>query len=269
MTDLEGVAGVLNFDDWCLPESRYYETAKELLTREVNAAVDGFFAGGASQVLVADGHGAGGINPVLLDKRAELMRGFGMGWPFLLNEGYDAVAWVGQHAKAGTVYAHLAHTQWFNYLDLSINEVSIGEFGQLALCANELDVPAVFFSGDSAGCLEAQHLTPGVETVSVKRGTTATSGDGLDAAKYQRHNAGAVHRHPERARALIREGSERAMRRYASYRPRVTPQLAAPYQRVAIFRGEKGGTKTISIESHPNNVIEVMNVPFQPAPLVE
>src|SRR5690242_6247438 len=93
MTDLEGVAGVLNFTDWCLTESRYYDLAKELLTREVSAAVDGFFAGGATEVLVVDGHGAGGINPVLLDPRAELMRGFAMGWPFLLNEGCDAVAW--------------------------------------------------------------------------------------------------------------------------------------------------------------------------------
>src|SRR5512141_741085 len=152
MTDLEGVAGVLNFVDWCTPESRYYELAKELLTREVNAAVEGFLAGGAAGVLVVDGHGAGAINPVLLDPRAELMRGFAMGWPFLLDDGYDAVAWVGQHAKAGTEYAHIAHTQWFNYLDLSVNGVSIGEFGQFAMCASELGIPAIFLSGDRAGC---------------------------------------------------------------------------------------------------------------------
>ena len=46
MTDLEGVAGVLDYDNWCTPESRYYETAKELLTLEVNAAIEGFFEGG-------------------------------------------------------------------------------------------------------------------------------------------------------------------------------------------------------------------------------
>jgi hypothetical protein len=177
MTDLEGVAGVLNYDDWCLPETRY--------------------------------------------------------------------------------------------IDLSVNDVSIGEFGQLALCANELDVPAIFFSGDSAGCLEAQHLTPGIETVSVKRGTMATSGYDLDAALYLRHNAGAVHRHPEQARILIREGAERALRRFASRRLRVTPPPAAPYKRVAIFRGEKGGSRAISVESHSESVIELMNMPFHPTPLVE
>ena len=38
-TDLEGVAGVLDSENWGLWESRYYEAGKELLTREVNAAI--------------------------------------------------------------------------------------------------------------------------------------------------------------------------------------------------------------------------------------
>jgi D-amino peptidase len=269
MTDLEGVAGVLNFKDWCLPESRYYELAKELLTREVNAAVAGFFAAGATEVLVADGHGAGGINPVFLDPRAELLRGFGMGWPFLLDDGYNVVAWVGQHAKSGTEYAHLAHTQSLHYLDLSVNDVSIGEFGQLAMCASQLDIPALFFSGDSAGCVEAQYLTPGIETVSVKRGTTAGTGNELDTEAYMDRNLGAVHRHPEKARDLIREGAERAMRNLRTYgrRPVVQPSLQAPYKRVTVFRAQGDQPKTISVESHPSSVIQLMNMPFDPKPV--
>ena len=267
MTDLEGVAGVLNFQDWCLPESRYFDLAKELLTSEVNAAVEGFLAAGAKEILVVDGHGAGGINPRLLHKRVELMRGMGMGWPFLLDDGYDAVAWVGQHAKAGTEYAHLAHTQSLRYLDLSVNDVSIGEFGQLALCAGELDAPAIFFSGDSAGCLEAQRLTPGIETVSVKRGTQSAGGDDLDADQYMLHNSGAIHRHPERARELIREGAERALQAFGSRKPHVSPLLIPPYRRVAIFRGDATHPRTISVETHPDSLIDLMNMPFHPAPL--
>jgi D-amino peptidase len=268
MTDLEGVAGVLNFSDWCLPESRYYETAKEMLTREVNAAVDGFFAAGATEVLVVDGHGAGGINPLLLDSRAELMRGFSMGWPFLLEQGYDAVAWVGQHAKAGTEYAHLAHTQWFNYLDLVVNDVSIGEFGQLALCAAELDVPCAFFSGDAAGCQEAQALCPGIETVSVKRGTTAGSGDELDADHYMQRNVGAIHRQPERARMLIREGAERALLNLGMRQP-IARLPAPPYERVALFRSVGAEPQTMSVEQHPRSVVALMNMPFDPQAVVK
>ena len=270
MTDLEGVAGVLNFSDWCLPEGRYYEQAKELLTREVNAAVDGFFAGGATEILVVDGHGAGGINPLLLDPRVELMRGFSMGWPFMLDQGYDAVAWVGQHAKAGSEFAHLAHTQWFNYLNLTVNNVSIGEFGQLSLCAAELNIPCLFFSGDVAGCLEAQRLCPGIETVSVKRGTTAGRGDGLDTERYMQRNTGAIHRHPEKARAMIREGAQHATHSFAQRRP-LARLPEPPYERVAFFRPSTsaGQPETTSVERHPNSVIALMNMPFDPQPVVK
>ena len=110
MTDLEGVAGVLDFENWCEPSSRYYETAKEFLTLEANAAASGFFDAGAAEVVVVDGHGWGGIDPRLIDSRVELMRGWPEGWPQGLDDSYDAIAWVGQHAKAGTAYAHIAHT---------------------------------------------------------------------------------------------------------------------------------------------------------------
>ena len=66
MTDMEGCAGILNHDDWVMPEGRYYEKGKRLLTEEVNAALAGFFEAGAGEVVVVDGHGYGGIDPELL-----------------------------------------------------------------------------------------------------------------------------------------------------------------------------------------------------------
>lgn len=76
MTDLEGVAGVMNSVDYCYVGSKYYDLAKELLTKEVNAAIDGFFAAGADEIVVQDGHGEGGINITLLDPRAKLQQGW-------------------------------------------------------------------------------------------------------------------------------------------------------------------------------------------------
>jgi len=172
VTDLEGVCGVMNFAGWCMPESRYYEMAKQLLTAEVNAAIEGFLAGGATEVAVLDGHGYGGIRGELLHPAAELMRVWPGQWPFLLDErAYDGVAWVGQHAKAGTPFAHLAHTGNFDCRDDAINTTSVGEFGRIALCAGELGIRVLFASGDRAFTEEAQALAPGVETVAVKRGT--------------------------------------------------------------------------------------------------
>ena len=174
MTDMEGVAGVRDAEGWCGPEGRYYDVGRRLLTLEVNAAIEGFLAGGATEFVVADGHGRGAVDIELLHPRAQLERGWPTGWPgpSLATGQFDAVAWVGQHAKAGSEYAHLAHTQGWNYVDLSINGVSIGEFGQLAFCASELGVRSIFASGDKAFAEEAQALVPGIETVWVKRGTT-------------------------------------------------------------------------------------------------
>ncbi len=137
-TDLEAVAGVLNFEEWCVSSGVHYHQARRLLTLEINAAVKGFFAGGAREIVVADGHGPGGVNPELIDSRVDLIRGWPNGWPLELDASFDALAFVGQHAKAGTERSHLTHTQGFNHLDLSVNGVSLGEFGQLVACASEL-----------------------------------------------------------------------------------------------------------------------------------
>jgi len=266
MTDLEGVAGVLDHENWCRPESRYYELAKEFLTLEVNAAVDGFFQAGAEYILVADGHGPGAINPKLLDKRVELLRGWGKGYPLGMEEGFDFAAWVGQHAKSRTEYSHLAHTQGFVYFDLLINGVSIGEFGQLAFCASQLGVRCILACGELAFTKEAQDLFPGIETVSVKRGTRAGKGDNLDAASYARKNLGAIHLHPERARELIREGARRALERAKVESFGLYP-LKPPFTRVAILRRRDEQPMRYSVQSHPTDVIELMNMPYDWKPL--
>ncbi len=83
VTDMEGVAGILNHGDWVVHAGRFFAKGQRLLTHEVNAAVDGLFKGGATEVVVLDGHGQGGIDPELLDERAELQRGFASAnpWP--------------------------------------------------------------------------------------------------------------------------------------------------------------------------------------------
>jgi len=267
MTDMEAVAGVLNHDDWCMRNSQFYALGQEFLTLEANAAVEGFFAGGATSVTVADGHGAGGINPKLLDPRAELMRGWPQGFPFGLDSSYAGIGWVGQHAKAGTEYSHITHTQWFNYIDLSINGVSIGEFGQMALCAAELGVPVILGAGEEAFAREVQALTPWAETVSVKRGVTPGKGDELTTDQYRARNLGAVHLSPQRARELIRASAEKAARRLARGDAFGLVDLKPPFEMVGRFRPAKEGEpRTLSRTSHPSSVIALLNTRFDPRP---
>ncbi len=130
-TDLEGVAGVMNAPDWIHFNSRYYEVGKKLLTEEINAAVDGLFAAGATRIVVSDGHGPGAINGLLLDERVELKRGWGkLPYGNCTIRDYDCVVWVGQHPKARTIRGHLCHTGSFDVLERTINGIAVGEFGQ-------------------------------------------------------------------------------------------------------------------------------------------
>lgn len=261
MTDMEGVCGVVSHDEWVTPPGRYYAEGKELLTLEVNAAIEGFVAAGATEFLVADGHGHGGINNLLLDKRAQYVRGPLPGpFPFMLDETFDAMAWVGQHAKAGTECAQMAHTGWFDVIDYSINGISVGEFGQMALCGAELGVRSIFGAGDEAFTKEAVELIPGIETVSVKRGILPGSGDECTTNQYKDRNNGAIHIHPELARERIRLGAERALRRFADNREQFALlQLESPLQREVRYRHDETKEARTMVSEHPDSVIGLMN----------
>src|SRR5574341_26681 len=56
VTDMEGVGGVNNADEQLLPGQRRFEETHRLLLGELNAAVEGVLAAGASEVVIWDGH---------------------------------------------------------------------------------------------------------------------------------------------------------------------------------------------------------------------
>src|SRR5262249_58966899 len=72
ITDAEGVAGVCRQDQ---TEPKDTEM-RQLLTGEINAAVDGFFDGGADEVIVWDGHdGSQTLSALTIHPRARLLIG--------------------------------------------------------------------------------------------------------------------------------------------------------------------------------------------------
>ncbi len=216
MTDLEGVAGVVDFQS-CHPEGgpRYWQ-ARRLLTQEANAAAAAFFDAGFAEVLVVDGHGPGGIDPELVDERVTLSRGcYHPLWPWGLDRGVNALAFVGQHAMAGTPMSHLTHTGDHGVIELSVNGVAIGEYGQLALCAGELGIPVIFASGEAALLAEVEFLTPGTEWVAVKQGLLPDDGFAeATAEEYAAAKLSAEHLAPPRARLRIAEGAAKAAKRF-------------------------------------------------------
>ncbi len=259
MTDMEGCAGILNHDDWVLPTGRFYDTGRTILTEETNAAIEGFLASGATEILVNDAHGAGGIDPLRLHPAAQLLRGVPQPhWPWLLDKTFAGIAWIGQHAKAGTDFSHITHTGWFDMIDLSVNGLSIGEYGQLALCGMELGVPAIFAAGEQALCNEAAALTPGVVTVAVKRGLLKDGLDQLTEKEYRSAKLAAVHISPTEARQRIRAGAqaaaEKLARTPAAFR---YPNLSAPY----VQRARRRNTAAEKVTEHPSSLIALFNQP--------
>lgn len=261
MTDLEGVAGVINGRDYLTHQGRYYETARRLLTQEINAAIDGFAQGGFNEFLVCDGHGAGAVNVELLDARAKYQRGWGPKvYPFGMNDTFDACAFVGQHAKAGTPFSHLTHTGWWNVRDEQINGLSVGEYGVIALCAGEFEIPVIFAAGEQALSDEAKALTPWVTTAAVLQGVCPDHGDALSGEDYENFHVGAVHMQPQASCELIRTKANEAAKRFIANRSDFKPfKLQPPYKLQRFCRAYKGADAHVVEAAHDTSVIALLN----------
>jgi len=243
ITDLEAVAGVVDKDSWTRPGTPYYEKAKRLLTEETNAAVQGFLDGGADEIVVVDGHGPGAIDIELLHEEAKYVRGI-PSHRIYEHQSIDAVAWVGQHAKAGTEGAHMAHSGNFTVIDYRLNDVSLGEFGRTAVGAGNFDIPPIFGSGDKAFTREARELCPNMISVSVKECIEKGSGDEMTYEEYYKKNIGAIHLSPKKSRKLIYKGALKAAREFKNEPDKFNcVKIDPPYtqfQRIRPSEGKRG-----------------------------
>ena len=258
MTDQEGVAGVINSQDYAAPGARCYEKACELLTLEVNAAIEGAIEAGAEEFLVVDGHGHGSIEPGLLHPRARLLAGRPIGYPFGCDETFDAAFTIGQHAKANTDGGHLCHTGSFEVEDLRINGISVGELGCNALFMGWYGVPLILFTGDKAGCEEAEALIPNIVTVAVKEGLKRGSATGLTGEEARLYNGAAIHLAPEEARRRIREAAAEAIRRRHEVKPF---RLDPPYVLESILRPQRRGEPMRRAVVRADDPIELLRAP--------
>lgn len=170
--DMEGTNGVVSPGD-IIPGEPGYETARVLMTEEINAAIEGAFNGGAKDILVCDSHEiAQNIRIDLLDERATLITGSTRldSMVHSIDDTFDGLILLGHHAKFGTQNAVLDHTYDQTLIrDLSINGVSYGEVGVNGLFAAEQGVPLLMSSGDDALYREAKSFYSDVEVATVKK----------------------------------------------------------------------------------------------------
>jgi len=166
--DMEGATGVTGWAD-VQPGQAPYERFRRLLTADVNAAIDGAFQGGATEVVVNEAHD--GMRNILieeLDERAEMISGLYK--PLVMMEGLDAcdmVFFTGYHARAGESGV-LAHTLCDEFVSVELNGAAASEARLCAALAGEVGVPVGLVSGDDVICSEAEKLFPGVKTAVVK-----------------------------------------------------------------------------------------------------
>lgn len=215
ITDMEGVDGIFNIELQCMPwKSPRWEESRKLLTGEVNAAANGLFEGGATDVVVLDGHDSSSTLSVLdIDPRARLLEGVPLPPTFGVDASYSALIFIGQHAMAGAEKGVLTHTESSEGIqNLWVNNRPTGEIGLIVMLAAYFDVPTIMLSGDTAACQELHGLVPEAECAEVKSGVSRT------AALMLSHPA---------ACALIREKARRAMERLPQIKPY---KLAGPVE---------------------------------------
>ena len=169
--DMEGISGVVG-DDQTSAGQPEYNRSRKLMAEDANAAIRGAFAGGATEVVVNDSHGSQrNLLAEDLDPRARLIshsfkrHGMVEG----LDDTFDAVIFVGYHAKADSPRGLFAHTGSGVVKDVQVNGRSAGEGGLNTLMAQWYGVPVVAISGDDVAIEQQKEWTPNVQGVVVKR----------------------------------------------------------------------------------------------------
>jgi D-amino peptidase len=197
--DLEGVAGIVDWDQ-CVAGGGDYPLGRELLLGEVNAAIEGALAAGATGILVNDGHSVmRNLPPERLAGRASYLSGRHK--PLYMMEGldasYGAVLFVGYHAAMPTpgVLSHTYNPRAIT--DVRLNGTMVAESGLNALVAQHHAVPVAVVTGDQYVGPEAEPFCPGIVAVAVKESLGRFAARSL---------------HPSSARDLIRDGVTAALR---------------------------------------------------------
>ena len=215
MTDIEGAALVHSFSQTRPgPPDEPPEKlkARELLTGEVNAAIDGILDFDAdAEIFVTDGHGSGGLFPEKLRPEAKVSMGIRSNG--LIDESFAGYFFVGQHAMAGAENGVLAHTYSSKSIEhYKLNGEFVGEFACRAAMAGCVGVPTVFVSGDKAATDEGEALIPGIAAATVKWGYGWESCVSLS---------------PAQAQAVIREKAREACSLIGKLKPCV---VKGPYE---------------------------------------
>jgi len=213
--DMEGVVGVVT-NEQLGPQGFEYARFREFMTQEVNAAIEGALAAGATQIVVSDSHG-NGQNLLIekLHKDVTLVRAWPR--PLMMMQGIDetfaGAVFIGYHTGTTNSQGVRAHTMSSARLaDVQLKGVSVSEAGINAAIAGHFNVPVIAVSGDDAVVKETQALLGDVEGAVVKWASGF-------------HSARTIM--PDASYQIIRDKVTKAVRRIKDFKPY---KLSGPIQ---------------------------------------
>jgi len=185
IADMEGISGVTKFLQ-IVPGTKDWEEARQWMTDDVNAAVEGVYEGASKKqrglsITVVDGHWwMNNLDPKRIDRRVEgIVLGTERKPPQLagLNDKYHGIIEIGSHAQtyfdenSGPV-GILAHTRIAGWV-WTVNDIQAPEAILNAYSAAEYGVPLIMVTGDDVICgrveeIYGQHKVEAPEKVVVK-----------------------------------------------------------------------------------------------------
>ncbi len=251
VTDLEGASGVYKFSQTREKDTPLNIQACEYLMGDINAVVRGLRDGGATEIIVLDGHGSQTVIPHLLEPGAKHVTGSGKprtnGCPLWgLDKTFVGFVQIAAHAMMGTPDGVLCHTQssktenryWYN-------GVESGEMAQAAAIAGYFRIPMIMATGDEATCREAKKFFgENCVTVAVKQGIA--------------REAAVLYPFEETRKALY-EGARKAMAAIPECKPYIlqTP-LKVKKQYLETVPGDNK-PKVVTKEGVITNILDIYN----------
>src|SRR3954454_18324031 len=201
ITDAEGVGGVCR-QDQTEPTN---QEMRQLLTGEINAAGEGFLAGGADEVVVWDGHdGSQTLSTLTIHPKARLVMG-ALNASMLMERHWSGVAYVGQHSKANIRAGIMAHSySSLGIQNMLLNGKPVGEIDVIAAMAGQFGTPVIMPSCDQSAADDLREIVPNAELAVVKEGVGRYTCISLSASA---------------ARDTIREAARRSVAKIATIKP--------------------------------------------------
>jgi D-amino peptidase len=184
--DMEGVSGASQYEHTTTTHPEQYAAGRKALTADVNAAIAGLKAGGATEIVVVDGHGSGNTqepdvfeNQLLPPARMIARdRSFDI-YMDSYDQSFDAVVAVAMHAGAGNGTGFLSHTYTFEDIEYKVNGVPFNETMILAMGAARLKIPLIMVSGDDQLEKEVRRNLPWVKYAAVKHAVSRAKAEPL------------------------------------------------------------------------------------------